>query len=65
MIHIRISGNGFLYNLVRIIVGTLMKIGLGIWPEDCMESILEAKDRTKAGPKAEAKGLTLVEIKYL
>lgn len=65
MIHIRISGNGFLYNMVRIIVGTLMKIGLGIWPEDCMESILEAKDRTKAGPKAEAKGLTLVEIKYL
>ena len=60
MIHIRISGNGF-----RIIVGTLMKIGLGIWPEDCMESILAAKDRTKAGPKAEAKGLTLVEIKYL
>ena len=65
MRHIRISGNGFLYNMVRIIVGTLMKIGLGIWPEDCMESILEAKDRTKAGPKAEAKGLTLVEIKYL
>jgi tRNA pseudouridine synthase A len=65
MIHIRISGNGFLYNMVRIIVGTLMKIGLGIWPEDCMESILAAKDRTKAGPKAEAKGLTLVEIKYL
>ena len=62
MIH---SGNGFLYNMVRIIVGTLMKIGLGIWPEDCMESILEAKDRTKAGSKAEAKGLTLVEIKYL
>ena len=65
MIHIRISGNGFLYNMVRIIVGTLMKIGLGIWPEDCMEAILAAKDRTKAGPKAEAKGLTLVEIKYL
>ena len=59
MIHIRISGNGFLYNMVRIIVGTLMKIGLGIWPEDCMESILEAKDRTKAGPKARPRGLLL------
>lgn len=65
MIYIRISGNGFLYNMVRIIVGTLMKIGLSIWPEDCMEDILLAKDRSKAGPKAEAKGLTLVEIKYL
>ena len=65
IITIRVKGNGFLYNMVRIIVGTLMKIGLGIWPEGCMESILEAKDRTKAGPKAEAKGLTLVEIKYL
>lgn len=65
MVHIRISGNGFLYNMVRIIVGTLMKIGLSIWPEDCMEEILLAKDRSKAGPKAEAKGLTLVEIKYL
>ena len=65
MIHIRISGNDFLYILGRIIVVSLMIIVLGIWPEDCMESILEAKDRTKAGPKAEAKGLTLVEIKYL
>jgi tRNA pseudouridine38-40 synthase len=65
VISIKISGNGFLYNMVRIIVGTLMKIGLGIWPEDCMESILEAKDRSKAGPKAEAKGLTLMEIRYL
>jgi tRNA pseudouridine38-40 synthase len=65
VISIKISGNGFLYNMVRIIVGTLMKIGLGIWPEDCMERILEAKDRSKAGPKAEAKGLTLMEIRYL
>ena len=62
---IEVTGTGFLYNMVRIIVGTLMKIGLGIWSEDCMEAILAAKDRTKAGPKAEAKGLTLVEIKYL
>ncbi len=65
MIHIRISGNGFLYNMVRIIVGTLMKIGLGIWPEDCMESILAAKDRTKSRTESRRKGLTLVEIKYL
>jgi tRNA pseudouridine38-40 synthase len=65
MVYIRVSGTGFLYNMVRIIVGTLMKIGLGIWPEDCMPGILAACDRTKAGPKAEAKGLTLVNIQYL
>lgn len=65
MITIRISGNGFLYNMVRIIVGTLLKIGLGIWPPECMQEILDAKDRSKAGPKAEAKGLTLVKIEYL
>lgn len=65
IITIRISGNGFLYNMVRIIVGTLMKIGLGIWPPECMQEILDAKDRSKAGPKAEAKGLTLVKIEYL
>lgn len=65
IISIRISGNGFLYNMVRIIVGTLMKVGLGIWQPECVEEILHAKDRSKAGPKAEAKGLTLVEIRYM
>ena len=56
------SGNGFLYNMVRIIVGTLVKIGNGIFPEDCMEEILEARDRAKAGPRAPAMGLTLKSI---
>lgn len=65
MVVIRISGDGFLYNMVRIIVGTLMKIGLGIWTPERMQEILYAKDRSKAGPKAEAKGLTLVHIEYL
>lgn len=65
MISIRVSGNGFLYNMVRIIVGTLMKIGLGVWEPERMEEILNACDRNAAGPKAEARGLTLVEIKYL
>ena len=59
MIHIRISGNGFLYNMVRIIVGTLMKIGLGIWPEDCMESILEARIERKLVRKPRPRGLLL------
>lgn len=65
MISIRVSGNGFLYNMVRIIVGTLMKIGLGVWEPKRMEEILNACDRNAAGPKAEARGLTLVEIRYL
>ena len=65
MISIRVSGNGFLYNMVRIIVGTLTKIGLGVWEPERMEEILNACDRNAAGPKAEARGLTLVEIRYL
>ncbi len=62
LITFTISGNGFLYNMVRIIVGTLVKIGNGIFPEDCMEEILEARDRAKAGPRAPAMGLTLKSI---
>ena len=62
MITLTFSGNGFLYNMVRIIVGTLVKIGNGIFPENCMEEILEARDRAKAGPRAPAMGLTLKSI---
>ena len=62
IITLRISGNGFLYNMVRIIAGTLVKIGAGLFPEDCMAEILEARDRAKAGPKAPARGLTLLGI---
>lgn len=65
MICIRISGNGFLYNMVRIIVGTLIKVGTGMYPPEHVKEILEAKDRRMAGPKAEARGLTLMEIEYL
>jgi len=65
IISIRISGNGFLYNMVRIIVGTLIKVGLGIYPPEHVKEIIEAKDRYQAGPKAAACGLTLVGIEYL
>jgi len=65
LIKIRICGNGFLYNMVRIIVGTLIKVGLGVYPPEYVQEILDAKDRTKAGPKVPAKGLTLVGIEYL
>lgn len=64
VITIRINGNGFLYNMVRIIAGTLIKVGLGIYPPDHVKEILLACDRSKAGPKVPAKGLTLVEIEY-
>ncbi|MBR4768157.1 MAG: tRNA pseudouridine(38-40) synthase TruA [Lachnospiraceae bacterium] len=59
---LRISGSGFLYNMVRIIAGTLIKIGGNIIPEDSIGRILEARDRSFAGPMAPAEGLTLVSI---
>ncbi len=62
MIIIRISGNGFLYNMVRIIVGTLLKVGLGVYPPYHVKEILEARNRQVSGPKVPAKGLTLVSI---
>lgn len=64
IIKIRISGNGFLYNMVRIIVGTLIKVGLKVYPPEYVKEILEACDRNVAGPKAPAKGLTLIGIVY-
>ena len=65
VIHIRVMGNGFLYNMVRIIAGTLIEVGTGkLAPED-MERILAAKDREAAGPTAPAHGLTMIGIEYL
>ena len=61
MVHIRITGNGFLYNMVRIIAGTLMQVGTGLMEPEQVKEILEARDRSKT---AVAKGLTLVEIRY-
>lgn len=63
-ITIRITGEGFLYNMVRIIAGTLMDIGGGLYPPEKMKEILEAKDRKNAGPTAPARGLTLMKIQY-
>ena len=64
IITIRVTGNGFLYNMVRIIAGTLMAVGTGHIQAEDMPSILEAKDRRAAGPTAPARGLTLIEMKY-
>ena len=63
MIILRIRGNGFLYNMVRIITGTLLRVGGGfILPE--IPDILRAKDRERAGETARPEGLTLVKIEY-
>lgn len=64
MITIRISGSGFLYNMVRIIAGTLMKVGMGVYPPEHVAEILEARDRQQAGQTALARGLTLVSMEY-
>ena len=64
MITICIRVNGFLYNMVRIIAGTLISVGMGQIPPEKITEILEAKDRAAAGPTAPAKGLTLVGMEY-
>ena len=64
-IGIELTGNGFLYNMVRIIAGTLVDVGLGkINPKDIPE-IINSKDRTRAGKTLPPQGLYLVEVKYL
>lgn len=64
-ITIRVRGNGFLYNMIRIIVGTLIRVGRGFYTPEQVKDILEAKDRQEAGVTAPPHGLMLVEIKYL
>jgi len=63
MITIRVQGNGFLYNMVRIIAGTLIKVGQGAMEPEKIPEILAAMDRQAAGPTAPPEGLTLVEIR--
>jgi tRNA pseudouridine38-40 synthase len=60
----RISGNGFLHHMVRNIVGTLVEIGRGSLAAADLTRILDARDRTAAGPTAPARGLYLVEVVY-
>jgi tRNA pseudouridine38-40 synthase len=63
-IWIDVEADGFLYNMVRAIAGTLMNVGRGHWPESRVAEILNAEDRTKAGPNAPAQGLFLVRVMY-
>ncbi len=60
----RITGNGFLYNMVRIISGTLVGVGKGKIDPDDMPAIILSKDRTRAGMTAPAHGLTLLRAEY-
>ena len=62
---IRVAGRGFLYNMVRIIAGTLMEVGRGKLPPECVKDILAACDRQAAGPTAPACGLTLIGYEFL
>lgn len=65
MIVIRVCGTGFLYNMVRIIAGTLLEIGAGRKSPDAIPEILECTDRSKAGQTAPPQGLCLMEIQYI
>ena len=64
MIQVVVTGNGFLYNMVRIIVGTLMEVGYGRRTLEAIEESVTKRDRSLTGKTAPAKGLTLLEISY-
>jgi tRNA pseudouridine38-40 synthase len=63
-VHVIVEGSGFLYNMVRIIVGTLIEIGRGHWEPDRIDTILRHADRALAGPTAPPQGLCLQWVKY-
>ena len=64
LITVTVRGSGFLYNMVRIIAGTLMGVGRGAYPPERVKEMLEAKDRERAGMTAPPQGLTLLQIEY-
>ena len=63
-IYFTVEADGFLYNMVRSIVGTLIEVGRGKIAVENVKDILDAKNRNLAGPTAPAKGLCLTEVKY-
>jgi tRNA pseudouridine38-40 synthase len=65
LIKITVTGKGFLYNMVRIIAGTLIEVGTGLRTVESVREALEAVDREAAGPTAPAKGLVLKKMVFL
>lgn len=63
-IWIDVEADGFLYNMVRAIAGTLVQVGRGFWPEQQVEDVLKAMDRRLAGPTAPPEGLFLMRVTY-
>lgn len=63
-IFLRFTGNGFLYNMVRILTGTLVEIGAGTRMVESIQKVLNSGDRSLAGETAPAQGLTLLEVRY-
>jgi tRNA pseudouridine38-40 synthase len=61
---IDVEADGFLYNMVRAIAGTLVQVGTGRWPESRVAEIVAAEDRREAGPTAPPQGLFLVRVRY-
>ncbi len=64
IINFEITGNGFLYNMVRIIIGTIQEVGSGKYEPEYIQEILNKRERSYAGPKADAAGLYLKEVLY-
>jgi tRNA pseudouridine38-40 synthase len=64
LIWIDLEADGFLYNMVRSIAGTLINVGRGYWPASQVTAILEAEDRKQAGPTAPPEGLFLMRVSY-
>ncbi|MCQ2520882.1 MAG: tRNA pseudouridine(38-40) synthase TruA [Lachnospiraceae bacterium] len=62
---ITVTGNGFLYNMVRIMAGTLIEAGKGRYQPEDIREMIAARDRAKAGPTAPAKGLRLAKYEFL
>jgi tRNA pseudouridine38-40 synthase len=63
-IRIEVEADGFLYNMVRAITGTLVQVGRGHWPESEVGEVLRAMDRRRAGPTAPPEGLFLLRVTY-
>ena len=63
-VRVEVEADGFLYNMVRSIVGTLYQVGRGYWPEEKVRQVLEIQDRREAGPTAPPQGLFLMRVTY-